>query len=58
MSEISTIAWIVCAIAVMLTGISKAAFGGALGGVGVPLMAMFLAPRVVVAVMLPILCLN
>ncbi len=56
MSEISAIAWIVCAIAVMLTGISKAAFGGALGGVGVPLMAMFLAPRVVVAVMLPILC--
>ena len=56
MSEMTASAWVICAIAVMLTGVSKAAFGGALGGVGVPLMAMFLGPRLVVAVMLPILC--
>ncbi|MBR7799866.1 sulfite exporter TauE/SafE family protein [Undibacterium fentianense] len=56
MNEMNSTAWMVCAFAIMLTGISKAAFGGALGGVGVPLMAMFLSPRLVVAVMLPILC--
>jgi uncharacterized membrane protein YfcA len=56
MHEMSLLAWIVCAVAILITGISKSAFGGALGGVGVPLMAMFLSPRLVVAVLLPILC--
>ncbi|MFA9275822.1 MAG: sulfite exporter TauE/SafE family protein [Candidatus Aquirickettsiella gammari] len=56
MHEMSLIGWVVCAIAILITGISKSAFGGALGGVGVPLMALFLSPRLVVAVLLPILC--
>lgn len=56
MLEMHPLAWFVCALAILITGISKSAFGGALGGVGVPLMALFLAPRLVVAVLLPILC--
>ncbi|MFA9441300.1 sulfite exporter TauE/SafE family protein [Uliginosibacterium sp. sgz301328] len=49
--------WAVTVIAVLLTGVSKSAFGGALGGIGVPLMAIWLPPGMAVAVMLPILCL-
>lgn len=47
--------WIVTAIAVLLTGISKSGLGGALGGLAVPFMSMWLSPRDAVAVMLPIL---
>ncbi|GAB2845409.1 sulfite exporter TauE/SafE family protein [Pseudoduganella ginsengisoli] len=43
--------------AVLLTGISKGGFGGALGGVAVPLMALAVSPLQAAAVMLPILCL-
>lgn len=43
--------------AVLLTGISKGGFGGALGGVAVPLMALAISPVQAAAVMLPILCL-
>jgi hypothetical protein len=56
MNEMTPLAWGICAFAILITGISKSAFGGALGGVGVPMMAMFMAPRLVVAVLLPILC--
>ncbi|MDB5799965.1 MAG: hypothetical protein JWL63_904 [Rhodocyclales bacterium] len=56
MEHLTLIGWIVTAIAVLLTGISKSAFGGALGGIGVPLMALWLPPGMAVAVMLPILC--
>jgi len=56
MEYLTPIGWIVTAIAVLLTGISKSAFGGALGGIGVPLMALWLPPGVAIAVMLPILC--
>jgi uncharacterized membrane protein YfcA len=46
------------AVAVLLTGISKGGFGGALGGIAVPLMALAIpAPRAA-AIMLPILCLT
>ena len=57
MDYLTLIGWIVTAFAVLLTGISKSAFGGALGGIGVPLMALWLPPGMAVAVMLPILCL-
>jgi uncharacterized membrane protein YfcA len=57
MEHLTLIGWIVTAIAVLLTGISKSAFGGALGGIGVPLMALWLPPGMAIAVMLPILCL-
>jgi len=42
--------------AVLLTGISKAGFGGALGGFAVPLMAMVISPVDAAGVMLPLLC--
>ena len=47
--------WIVTAIAILLTGISKSGLGGALGGLAVPFMAMWISPRDAVAVVLPIL---
>ncbi|MBK8185332.1 MAG: sulfite exporter TauE/SafE family protein [Candidatus Competibacteraceae bacterium] len=47
-----------CAIpAVLLTGISKGGFGGALGGLAVPLMALAISPVQAAAIMLPVLCL-
>ncbi len=52
-----TIGWIVAALAVLITGISKAGLGGALGGLAVPFMAIWLSPRDAAAVMLPILVL-
>lgn len=42
--------------AVLLTGISKGGFGGALGVVGVPLMALVISPVQAAAIMLPVLC--
>lgn len=41
--------------AVILTGISKAGFGGAVGALSVPLMSLAIAPPQAVAIMLPIL---
>jgi uncharacterized membrane protein YfcA len=42
--------------AILMTGISKSGFGGALGGLSVPLMALAVAPDVAAGIMLPILC--
>ncbi|WP_342245533.1 sulfite exporter TauE/SafE family protein [Pseudomonas sp. OTU5201] len=42
--------------AVLLTGISKGGFGGALGGIAVPLLALMMPPTQAAAIMLPILC--
>lgn len=42
--------------AVLLTGVSKGGFGGALGGIAVPLLALALPPTQAAALMLPILC--
>jgi uncharacterized membrane protein YfcA len=42
--------------AVLLTGMSKGGFGGALGGIGTPLMALVVSPRQAAAIMLPVLC--
>ena len=49
------VGWIVTALAVLMTGISKSGLGGALGGLAVPFMSMWISPRDAVAVMLPIL---
>jgi uncharacterized membrane protein YfcA len=43
--------------AVIITGLSKGGFGGALGGAAVPLMAVAISPTQAAAIMLPILCL-
>jgi uncharacterized membrane protein YfcA len=43
--------------AILLTGISKGGFGSALGGVGVPIMALAISPVQAAAILLPVLCL-
>lgn len=43
--------------AVLLTGISKGGFGGALAGAGVPIMALAISPVQAAAILLPVLCL-
>lgn len=43
--------------AVLLTGISKGGFGSALGGIGVPIMALAISPVQAAAILLPVLCL-
>jgi uncharacterized membrane protein YfcA len=43
--------------AVILVGLSKGGFGGAVGFVGVPLMALVISPVQGAAILLPILCL-
>ena len=43
--------------AVLLFGIAKGGFGGGLGVVAVPLMALVVSPLQAAAVLLPILCL-
>ncbi|MBS0544687.1 MAG: sulfite exporter TauE/SafE family protein [Proteobacteria bacterium] len=53
--EMDAVGWFVTAVAVLLTGISKSGLGGALGGLAVPFMSMWISPRDAVAVMLPIL---
>ena len=53
--EFGTLGWIVAALAVLVTGISKSGLGGALGGIAVPLMALWISPRNAAAVMLPVL---
>lgn len=42
--------------AVVLVGLSKGGFGGAVGFVGVPLMALTISPVQAAAILLPILC--
>ena len=49
--------YLVAIPAVILTGISKGGFGSVLGGFGVPLMSLVIAPPQAAAILLPILCL-
>lgn len=49
--------YLVAVPAVLLAGISKGGFGGGLGILAVPLMALFVSPVQAAAIMLPILCL-
>ena len=43
--------------AVLIFGISKSGFGGALGGLSVPLLALVISPVQAAAILLPIICL-
>lgn len=43
--------------AVLIAGVSKSGFGGGLGVMTVPLMALAVPPQIAAAIMLPILCL-
>lgn len=47
--------WLAATVAVLLTGISKSGFGGALGGLAVPVLALWMPTTDAVGVMLPIL---
>jgi uncharacterized membrane protein YfcA len=42
--------------AILITGISKSGFGGAMGGLAVPLMSLVIPPAEAAGIMLPILC--
>ena len=42
--------------AILLTGVSKSGFGGAMGGLAVPLMSLAIPPDEAAGIMLPILC--
>ena len=48
--------YLVSAVAIILVGISKSGFGGALGFIAVPSMALFISPFSALAILLPILC--
>ena len=48
--------YLVSAVAIVLVGISKSGFGGALGFIAVPTMALFISPFSALAILLPILC--
>ena len=48
--------YLVSAVAIILVGISKSGFGGALGFIAVPAMALFISPFSALAILLPILC--
>lgn len=53
--EMDLTGWLVTGFAILITGISKSGLGGALGGLAVPFMSMWMSPRDAVAVMLPVL---
>jgi len=53
--EMSAEGWVVTALAILITGISKSGLGGALGGLAVPFMSIWISPKDAAAVMLPIL---
>ena len=48
--------YLVSAVSIILVGISKSGFGGALGFIAVPSMALFISPFSALAILLPILC--
>lgn len=52
-----TLFYVLAVPAVLIVGISKAGFGGGLGILGVPLLAIAVSPTIAAAIMLPILCL-
>lgn len=56
--HLEPVAWLVSAVAVLFVGITKSGLGGALGGLAVPLMTIWMSPRDAAAVMLPILILT
>lgn len=49
--------YLVAIPAILLTGVSKGGFGSAIGGIGVPLMALAITPAQATGILLPILCL-
>ncbi len=48
--------WAAAVPAILIVGVSKGGFGGGLGAVGVPILALAVDPRTAAAVLLPVLC--
>lgn len=55
MPDIDILTLLFIALAVLLTGISKSGFAGAIGGITVPLMSLAISPLLAAALLLPIL---
>ena len=55
MPDIDIFTLVVIALAVLITGISKSGFAGAIGGITVPLMSLVVSPAFAAALLLPIL---
>lgn len=55
MPDIDILTLLVIALAVLITGISKSGFAGAIGGITVPLMSLVVSPAFAAALLLPIL---
>lgn len=49
--------YVLAVVAIIITGIAKSGFGGGLGVLAVPLMALVIPPAKAAAILLPILCL-
>ncbi|WP_420005492.1 sulfite exporter TauE/SafE family protein [Arenibacterium sp. LLYu02] len=47
--------YLISALSIFLTGLSKSGFGGGLGVMAVPMMSLFVAPQFAAAVMMPLL---
>lgn len=48
--------YVIAAVIVIIVGISKGGFGGGLGLIAVPVLSLFIDPRIAAAILLPILC--
>ncbi|NIZ60998.1 hypothetical protein DL239_08420 [Sedimentitalea sp. CY04] len=53
--DLSLSFYVVTALAVFITGLSKSGFGGGLGVMSVPMMSLFVEPRFAAAVLMPVL---
>ena len=49
-------AWLLMVVAVIIVGISKGGFGGGMGMLAVPIMALAMSPMLAAAILLPVLC--
>lgn len=54
--DLSLNAWLLTFVAVTIVGISKGGFGGGLGMLAVPIMALAMPPMLAAAILLPVLC--
>lgn len=57
MADASVSVWLLALLAVFLTGVSKGEFGGGLGFLATPLLALNMSPAAAAAIMLPVLIL-
>ncbi|WP_174873046.1 hypothetical protein [Vogesella oryzae] len=53
--SLSLSAWLVSAMAILLTGVAKGGFAGVFGGIAVPQMSLVMPPEAAAALTLPLL---